>query len=128
MDNSELAQIFREIAIYLEMQGVQFKPRAYEKVAYVLEALEESVDEIYKRGGIRTAKETGTILDIDAYPERLDLKDEHIRRAVPFNLRVGYLCGNNGKPTNVPDLRLFAYAPILQGESSSFIEPVKIEA
>ncbi len=33
MRNSELTQIFREIALYLAMQGVQFKPRAYEKVA-----------------------------------------------------------------------------------------------
>jgi len=43
MRNTELAQIFREIALYLEMQGIQFKPRAYEKVAYALEALEEPV-------------------------------------------------------------------------------------
>jgi DNA polymerase (family 10) len=31
---------------------------------------------------IAAAKETGTVLEIDAYPERLDLRDEHIRRAV----------------------------------------------
>lgn len=43
MRNSELAQIFREIALHLEMQGVEFKPRAYEKGAYTLEALEEPV-------------------------------------------------------------------------------------
>ena len=53
MRNTELAQIFREIALYLEMQGIQFKPRAYEKVAYALEALEEPVAELYKRGGIK---------------------------------------------------------------------------
>ncbi|MCZ6625626.1 MAG: DNA polymerase/3'-5' exonuclease PolX [Deltaproteobacteria bacterium] len=57
MRNTELAQIFREIALYLEMQGVQFKPRAYEKVAYALEALEESVAEIYNCGGIKALRE-----------------------------------------------------------------------
>jgi DNA polymerase (family 10) len=57
MQNNELAQIFREIALYLEMQGVQFKPRAYEKVAYALEALEEPVAEIYKRGGLKALRE-----------------------------------------------------------------------
>ena len=31
---------------------------------------------------IDTAKSTGTILEIDAYPERLDLKDDYIRMAV----------------------------------------------
>jgi len=57
MRNSELARIFREIALYLEMQGVQFKPRAYEKVAYALEALEEPVSEIYQRGGVKALRE-----------------------------------------------------------------------
>ena len=56
MHNSELAQIFREIAIFLEMQGVEFKPRAYEKVAYSLEALEEPVAEIYKQGGVKALR------------------------------------------------------------------------
>jgi DNA polymerase (family 10) len=31
---------------------------------------------------IRTAVETGTVLEIDALPERLDLKDEYVRKAV----------------------------------------------
>ena len=31
---------------------------------------------------IAAAKRTGTVLEIDAYPERLDLKDEHVRKAV----------------------------------------------
>jgi len=30
---------------------------------------------------VKAAKRTNTILEIDAHPERLDLKDEHIRRA-----------------------------------------------
>lgn len=53
MRNTEIAQIFREIALYLEMQEERFKPRAYEKVAYAVEALEEPVAEIYKRDGIK---------------------------------------------------------------------------
>jgi DNA polymerase (family 10) len=57
VQNQEIAQIFREIALYLEMQGVQFKPRAYEKVAYALEALEEPAGEIYERGGLEALKE-----------------------------------------------------------------------
>ncbi|MGH7857596.1 MAG: PHP domain-containing protein [Candidatus Binatia bacterium] len=31
---------------------------------------------------IRTAVETGTVLEIDAFPDRLDLNDDHARRAV----------------------------------------------
>ena len=56
MRNTELAQIFREIALYLEMKEEPFKPRAYEKVAYSLEALEEPVSEIYQRGGVKALR------------------------------------------------------------------------
>lgn len=37
---------------------------------------------------IDAAKETGTVLEIDAYPERLDLKDEHIRMAVRAGVKL----------------------------------------
>ncbi|MGH7829805.1 MAG: helix-hairpin-helix domain-containing protein, partial [Candidatus Binatia bacterium] len=57
MRNAELGRIFCEIALYLEMQGVQFKPRAYEKVAHALEALDEPAAEIYRRGGIKGLRE-----------------------------------------------------------------------
>lgn len=36
---------------------------------------------------IKAAKRTKTIMEIDAYPERLDLKDEHIRKAVKAGVR-----------------------------------------
>lgn len=50
--NDELAKIFYEIAQYLEMQDVPFKPQAYEKAALVLETLSEDVEKIYKKEGI----------------------------------------------------------------------------
>jgi len=46
------------------------------------EALPLDLETIFK-----TAKITGTILEIDAYPERLDLKDEHIREAKKFGIK-----------------------------------------
>jgi len=51
MKNQEIAQIFYEIADFLEMEGVQFKPYAYQKAAITLENLEKDVEEIYKEGG-----------------------------------------------------------------------------
>ena len=51
MKNQEIAQIFYEIANFLEMEGVAFKPYAYQKVAITLESLEEDVADIYKKGG-----------------------------------------------------------------------------
>jgi len=35
----------------------------------------------------RTAKETGTILEIDAFPDRLDLKDEYVKKALEFGVK-----------------------------------------
>jgi DNA polymerase (family 10) len=37
---------------------------------------------------IQTAKRTGTIMEVDAYPDRLDLKDEHIRECVAAGVRL----------------------------------------
>src|SRR5438094_498298 len=37
---------------------------------------------------IAAARETGTVLEPDAYPERLDLKDEHVRKAVQAGVPI----------------------------------------
>ncbi len=37
---------------------------------------------------IQTAKDTGIILEIDAFPDRLDLKDEHIKLAVKAGVKL----------------------------------------
>lgn len=51
MINSEIAAIFREIAVYLAMNDVPFKPQAYEKAALNLESLGKDAAEIYSHGG-----------------------------------------------------------------------------
>ncbi|MCW4018317.1 MAG: helix-hairpin-helix domain-containing protein [Candidatus Bathyarchaeota archaeon] len=53
MKNFEVARIFRNISILLDMDDVQFKPRAYEKAAISIEALEEDVENIYQKGGVK---------------------------------------------------------------------------
>ena len=37
---------------------------------------------------IKVAKETKTILEINAFPNRLDLKDEHIRMAIEAGVKL----------------------------------------
>ncbi len=54
--NQEIARILYEIGEYLDMQGVQFKPRAYEKVAETIESLQEEVADIYKKGGLKAVE------------------------------------------------------------------------
>ena len=57
MRNWEVEKILNNIALFLEMDNIQFKPRAYEKAARSIEALEEDVEDIYQRGGIKALKE-----------------------------------------------------------------------
>jgi len=56
MKNKEIAKIFNEIAEYLEMEGVQFKPYAYQKAALTLETLKNDVEDLYKVGGLKALK------------------------------------------------------------------------
>jgi DNA polymerase (family 10) len=56
MKNKEIAKIFNEIAEYLEMEGVQFKPYAYQKAALTLETLKNDVEDLYKAGGFKALK------------------------------------------------------------------------
>jgi DNA polymerase (family 10) len=53
MENFEITKILREIAVFLEMDDVRFKPRAYGKAASSIEAMEEDVEEVYSREGLR---------------------------------------------------------------------------
>ena len=57
MKNFEVAKILRNISILLDMDDVQFKPRAYEKAARSVEALEEEVEDIYRKGGVKALTE-----------------------------------------------------------------------
>lgn len=53
MKNSQIAQIFFEMADILEIQGVEWKPRAYKEAARTLESMEEDIGRIYEDGGIK---------------------------------------------------------------------------
>jgi len=57
ISNSEIARVLYEIGEYLEMQKVQFKPRAYVKAADSIGSLEESLVDIYKKGGAKAIRE-----------------------------------------------------------------------
>jgi len=57
MKNLEIAQIFKQMAEYIEMDEVSFRSIAYNKASRVLESLELDIEEIYKEGGIKKLKE-----------------------------------------------------------------------
>ena len=92
MKNQEIAKIFYEIADYLEMEGVAFKPYAYQKAAITLETLEEDVEEIYKKGGFRALEKIPGVgksiaEKIEEYIKTGGIKYyEEFKRKMPVNL------------------------------------------
>jgi DNA polymerase (family 10) len=92
MKDQELAKIFYEISGYLEMEGVAFKPYAYQKAAITLESLKEDVEAIYNRGGIKSLREIPGVgekiaLKIEEYLKtgRLRYYDE-FKKKMPIDL------------------------------------------
>ena len=59
--NNQIAKIFKLMAMYLEAQGVEFKPRAYQKAAQSLETLEKDVKEIFEKSGLKALAEIPSI-------------------------------------------------------------------
>jgi len=53
MKNLEIAQILYEIADLLELQEIEFKPKAYKNAARSIETLSEDIEVIHKRGELK---------------------------------------------------------------------------
>ena len=51
MTNLQIAQIFFEMALYCEMEGIPFKPQAYERAALALQTLDQPVEELLRSEG-----------------------------------------------------------------------------
>lgn len=57
MANHDIAKIFNDIARFLRIDGVAFKPYAYEKAALSLESLKDDVADIYRKSGRKGLEE-----------------------------------------------------------------------
>lgn len=92
ISNSRISEIIKEIGEYLEMEGVAFKPRAYEKAAETIGSLAESVAEIYKKGGLKGIEQIpGVGRSIGEKIEELILRGkikehEDLKKKIPVNL------------------------------------------
>jgi DNA polymerase (family 10) len=54
--NRKIGKLLREIAAYLEMEGVTFKPRAYQKAAETVQAMEAPVAALFSKGGVKAVE------------------------------------------------------------------------
>ena len=82
----------REMAALYEMEGVLFKPRAYEKAAFGVEALDREVKEIYKESGKAALKKIPSVGEGIAYHIEMLLKKsnfpeyERLKKRIPVNI------------------------------------------
>ena len=92
MTNIQIAKIFRSMAMYLEAQGVEFKPRAYQKAAQSLETFEKDVREIFEKGGFKALAEIPSIgkslaLKIEEYLETGQIAEyEKLKKELPVDM------------------------------------------
>ena len=92
MINRDIAKIFYQIAQYLEMKDIPFKPQAYEKAAIILEDLKEDVKELYQKGGKEALLDIPGIgksmaEKIEEYIKTGKIKEyEELRKEIPVNL------------------------------------------
>lgn len=59
MKNKEIAEILNEIADFLEIQDIEFKPRAYRTAARNIESLSEDIEDIAERGELEDIEGVG---------------------------------------------------------------------
>ncbi|MBI4132106.1 MAG: DNA polymerase/3'-5' exonuclease PolX [Candidatus Sungbacteria bacterium] len=92
MTNQELAKILFEMALLLEMEGVEFKPRAFEKASQSLEVLDEDIRDIYKKGGLKALMDIpdvgrGIAERIEEYLKTRRIKEyDRLKKRVPVDL------------------------------------------
>ena len=87
--NSDLAEIFREIADLLDLQGERFKPEAYRRAARSLDSLTEDVRAVAGRGELDSIPGVGAAISekIREYLQTGAIEYyERIRRASPPGL------------------------------------------
>lgn len=92
MKNLELSRILYQIGEILELQEVQFKPRAYQKAAQTIENLSEDIEEIYKKEGLKGLEQLPGIgksiaEKIAEFLERGKIKYyEELKKKIPVDL------------------------------------------
>ena len=57
LTNTDVARALREIALFLEMENVPFKPRSYEKAAQSIATCDEPCSAMLARGGVKALAE-----------------------------------------------------------------------
>lgn len=102
ISNAEIAKALREMALFLEMQDVPFKPRAYEKAAQLIAGLDRPLAELHAQGGTEALDALpsigkGIAARIAGMLETGELADlEQLRQATPIDITALTAVGGIG--------------------------------
>ena len=91
MKNHEIATMLREIADFLEIQEVAYKPRAYRTAARNIESLSEDIEDIHERGELEAVEGVGESISekIAEYLETGELEYyEELKADLPVNIEA----------------------------------------
>lgn len=89
MKNNEVANILYEIADFLELQDVDFKPRSYRRAARNVEALSEDIESIHQRDELEEIEGVGESIaeKIAEYLETGELEyHAELKRDLPIDI------------------------------------------
>jgi DNA polymerase (family 10) len=89
MKNVELARLLFELADYLEMKDVQFKPRAFRRAALNIESLSEDIEKVWKEGRLEKIPGVGEGIAerIEEFLKTGKLKDiERLKKEIPVDI------------------------------------------
>ncbi len=112
MANKELARLIHSISVYLEMEGVSFRPAAYEKAAFSIAAMDEAVDDLYRREGEKGLENIPGVGKniaerIEEYIKTGKIKYyNELQKAMPVDLE-GLLSVEGIGPKSIRDLYLY---------------------
>lgn len=127
MRNQELAKIFNDMARFLKMEGVAFKPYAYERAALSLEALDRDVSEIYREGGTKALLEipgvgkaiadhieeylkTGKVKNYEVFKKKLPINLDELTRVESLGVKKAKVLYQKLGVKNLKDLEKAAKA------------------
>lgn len=91
MKNKEIADLLYEIADFLEMKEVEWKPRAYREAARNIETLGEDVEEVHERGELEEIDGVGENIaaKISEYLETGELEYyEELKKDLPVDIEA----------------------------------------
>ena len=91
MKNQEVARLLREIADYLEIQEVEYKPRAYRRAARSIESTADPIEDVYERGELEDVDGVGESIasKVAEYLETGDLEYyETLRADLPVDIEA----------------------------------------